>query len=85
MTYTIDLSGKVAIVTGSTKGLGRAMAEGLAGAGAGVIISSRKQALCEEVAAEVAAATGVRAVGIACNVSDWDAVPAERMNPQILS
>jgi gluconate 5-dehydrogenase len=79
VTYSIDLSGKVAIVTGSTKGLGRAMAEGLAGAGASVVITSRKQDLCDEVAAEVTAAsgaTGARAVGIACNVGDWDAVPA---------
>jgi gluconate 5-dehydrogenase len=76
VTYCIDLSGKVAMITGSTKGLGRAMAEGLAGAGASVVISSRKQDLCDEVAAEVTAATGARAVGIACNVSDWDASPA---------
>jgi len=42
-----DLTGKVAIVTGSTKGIGRAMVEGLAAAGAKVVVSSRKQDLCD--------------------------------------
>ncbi len=71
MTYQdelFDLSGRVAIVTGSTKGIGRAMAEGLAGAGATVVVSSRKQELCDTVAAEVTSATGSAAVGIACHV-----------------
>jgi gluconate 5-dehydrogenase len=76
MSYTIDLEGKVAVVTGSTKGLGRAMVEGLAAAGADVVVSSRKQELCDKVAAEVAAATGRRAAGIACHVGDWDAIPS---------
>ncbi len=61
-----DLSGKVAIVTGSTKGLGRAMVEGLAAAGADVVVSSRKQELCDQVAEEVRAATGRRALPLAC-------------------
>lgn len=71
-----DLTGKVAIVTGSTKGIGRAMVEGLASAGASVVVSSRKQDLCETVAAEVEAATGSRALPLACHVGDWDAIPA---------
>jgi NAD(P)-dependent dehydrogenase (short-subunit alcohol dehydrogenase family) len=70
-----DLTGKVAIVTGSTKGIGRAMVEGLAGAGATVVVSSRKQDLCEQVAKEVEAATGARAFPLACHVGDWDAIP----------
>jgi NAD(P)-dependent dehydrogenase (short-subunit alcohol dehydrogenase family) len=70
-----DLSGKVAVVTGSTKGIGRAMAEGLAECGADVVVSSRRQDACEEAAAEIAAATGRRAVGLACHMGDWDAVP----------
>jgi NAD(P)-dependent dehydrogenase (short-subunit alcohol dehydrogenase family) len=70
-----DLTGKVAIVTGSTKGIGRAMATGLAEAGAAVVVSSRKQELCEQVAAEVAAETGSDAIGLACHVGDWDAIP----------
>jgi NAD(P)-dependent dehydrogenase (short-subunit alcohol dehydrogenase family) len=70
-----DLSGKVAVVTGSTKGIGRAMVEGLAEAGAAVVVSSRKAELCEKVAAEVAAATGCDAIGLACHVGEWDAIP----------
>jgi NAD(P)-dependent dehydrogenase (short-subunit alcohol dehydrogenase family) len=70
-----DLTGRVAIVTGSTKGIGRAMASGLAGAGAAVVVSSRKQDLCEQVAAEVAAETGSQALGLACHVGDWEAIP----------
>jgi NAD(P)-dependent dehydrogenase (short-subunit alcohol dehydrogenase family) len=69
------LTGKVAIVTGSTKGIGRAMVTGLAHAGASVVVSSRKQDLCEQVAAEVAAETGSDAIGLACHVGDWEAVP----------
>jgi NAD(P)-dependent dehydrogenase (short-subunit alcohol dehydrogenase family) len=75
MTYTIDLAGKVAVVTGSTKGLGRAMVEGLAAAGADVVVSSRKQDLCTEVAAKVAAVTGRKALGLACHVGEWERIP----------
>jgi NAD(P)-dependent dehydrogenase (short-subunit alcohol dehydrogenase family) len=70
-----DLSGRVAIVTGSTKGIGRAMAEGLARAGASVVVSSRKQDLCDEVAAEIAAATGATTLALACHVGEWDRTP----------
>jgi len=69
-----DLDGRVAIVTGSTKGIGRAMVEGLASAGATVVVSSRKQDACDTVATEVELATGSKAVGMACHVGDWDAV-----------
>ncbi|MBU6329682.1 MAG: glucose 1-dehydrogenase [Acidobacteria bacterium] len=71
-----DLRGRVAVVTGSTKGIGRAMVQGLAEAGATVVISSRKQELCDEVAAEVAASTGVETLGLACHVGDWEGIPA---------
>ena len=71
----VDLSGKVAIVTGSTKGLGRTMAEGLAQAGARVVVSSRKPELCYAVAEEIANATGQETLGLACHVGDWDAIP----------
>jgi NAD(P)-dependent dehydrogenase (short-subunit alcohol dehydrogenase family) len=71
-----DLSGKVAIVTGATKGIGRAMALGLAEAGAAVIVSSRKQELCDQVAGDIASATGSDTLGLACHVGEWDAIPA---------
>jgi NAD(P)-dependent dehydrogenase (short-subunit alcohol dehydrogenase family) len=71
-----DLTGKVAVVTGSTKGIGRAMIEGLAAAGASVVVSSRKQDLCDQVAAEIRAATGADVLALACHVGDWDAIPA---------
>ncbi len=74
-TDVFDLTGKVAIVTGSTKGIGRAMVEGLAAAGAKVVVSSRKQDLCDEVAAEIEASTGAEVLGLACHVGDWDAIP----------
>jgi NAD(P)-dependent dehydrogenase (short-subunit alcohol dehydrogenase family) len=70
-----DLTGKVVIVTGSTKGIGRAMAEGLAMAGASVVVSSRKQDLCAAVAEEIEHATGAAVLGLACHVGDWDAIP----------
>jgi NAD(P)-dependent dehydrogenase (short-subunit alcohol dehydrogenase family) len=69
-----DLSGKVAIVTGSTRGIGRTMAAGLAAAGAAVVISSRKQELCDTVAAEIATDTGATTFPLACHVGDWDGV-----------
>ncbi len=75
VTDPFAVTGKVVIVTGSTKGLGRAMAEGLAAAGATVVVSSRKQDLCDAVAADIAAATGAEVLGLACHVGDWDAVP----------
>ena len=75
-TAVFDLSGKVAIVTGSTKGIGRAMVEGLAAAGANVVVSSRKQDLCDEVAKEIEAATGAEVLRLACHVGEWDAIPS---------
>lgn len=70
-----DLTGRVAIVTGATKGLGRAFARGLAAAGADVVVSSRKQDACETVAAELAVESGRDVLGLACHVGEWDAIP----------
>jgi len=65
------LDGKVAVVTGSSKGLGRAMALVFADAGADVVVSSRKLGGCEAVAAEVRA-RGRRSLAVACHVGRWD-------------
>ncbi|MBP68867.1 MAG: short-chain dehydrogenase, partial [Haliea sp.] len=54
----IDLTGKVALVTGGSRGLGRAMSIGLAAAGAAVVVASRKLDACESVVAEIEAAGG---------------------------
>ena len=70
-----DLTGQVAIVTGSTRGLGRAVAEGFSRAGASVVITSRKQDRCDAVADEIRTATGGSVLGLACHVGDWDTVP----------
>lgn len=74
MTYRIDLTGKVALVTGGSRGLGRAIAHGIALAGGDVVIASRDGEACERVAAELAEETGSRARGIAAHVGNWSAL-----------
>ena len=68
------LDGKVALVTGGSRGLGREMVLAFADAGADVVISSRKLAGCEDLADEVRAKTGRRALAHACHVGQWDAL-----------
>ena len=70
--HRFDLSGKVALVTGGSRGIGRAIAGGLASAGADVVIASRKVDNCEAAAIDIAAATGRRVVPIACHVGRWE-------------
>jgi NAD(P)-dependent dehydrogenase (short-subunit alcohol dehydrogenase family) len=69
-----DLGGKVAVVTGATKGIGRSMARGLASAGASVVVTGRRQPDCETAAAELARETDGRLVGIACHMGDWEQI-----------
>ena len=74
MTHISDqfsLENKVAIITGSSKGIGKAIAKGLAQKGAQVIISSRSQEACDEVAKEFTD-KGLKAVGISCHIGKED-------------
>jgi NAD(P)-dependent dehydrogenase (short-subunit alcohol dehydrogenase family) len=75
MTTPFDLTDKVAVITGSSRGIGRAIAETMAGLGAKVVISSRKAEACEAVAREIAARGG-EAAAIPCNISRKDEVEA---------
>jgi NAD(P)-dependent dehydrogenase (short-subunit alcohol dehydrogenase family) len=68
-----DLSGRVALVTGGTRGLGLAIARAFAAAGADLVVASRKAEACAEVAAELEA-IGRRALACPCHVGRWDDV-----------
>lgn len=67
-TSMYDLSGKVAIITGSTRGIGNAIAKAMGNNGATVVITGRKQEACDKAAAELTAA-GIDALGVACEVT----------------
>jgi NAD(P)-dependent dehydrogenase (short-subunit alcohol dehydrogenase family) len=71
---TFDLTGKVALVTGGTRGLGRCMASALAAAGADVVITSRNADACREVAEQVSKGSGRRALARACHVGRWNEI-----------
>ncbi|MFN4185305.1 MAG: SDR family oxidoreductase [Hyphomonas sp.] len=72
-----DLTGKTAIITGSSRGIGRAIAEAMADQGARVVISSRKPGPCEEVAAEINQKHGDgTAIAIPANISSKDDLQA---------
>ena len=68
------MAGKVALVTGGSRGLGYEIAKAYAREGADVIVASRKQEACDRVAAELRD-IGVRAAGLAAHVGQWSSLP----------
>jgi len=76
VTGIFDLTGTVALVTGSSRGIGAALAEGLVGAGAVVVLNGRDGAVLESARAELAAATGAVVHAAAFDVTDDAAVTA---------
>jgi NAD(P)-dependent dehydrogenase (short-subunit alcohol dehydrogenase family) len=68
-----DMTGRVVIVTGATRGIGRALAEGYVAAGARVVVTSRKAAACDETAKHLRSQGG-EALAVPCHVGDLDAL-----------
>jgi NAD(P)-dependent dehydrogenase (short-subunit alcohol dehydrogenase family) len=72
MNKIFDMTDKVAVVTGGSRGLGREMAIAFAEHGATVVVASRKADACEELAREIEKATGRKTLGLGCHVGHWD-------------
>jgi NAD(P)-dependent dehydrogenase (short-subunit alcohol dehydrogenase family) len=72
MSDRFDLTGKVVVVTGGSRGLGLAMADAFAEHGADLVIASRKGEACERVAADLRERHGRRALGVAFHAGKWD-------------
>jgi NAD(P)-dependent dehydrogenase (short-subunit alcohol dehydrogenase family) len=73
---TNTLTGRVAVVTGGSRGLGLAMATAFAQAGADVVVASRKLDACERAAEAIAALTGRTVIPVACHVGRWSDLDA---------
>jgi NAD(P)-dependent dehydrogenase (short-subunit alcohol dehydrogenase family) len=71
---SFDLTGRTALVTGGSRGLGRSIGHALAAAGAAVVVVSRDEASCRRTADEIADATGAATFAQACHVGRWDEV-----------
>jgi NAD(P)-dependent dehydrogenase (short-subunit alcohol dehydrogenase family) len=69
-----SVTGKIALVTGATRGLGREIALGLAAAGADVVVVSRKAEACEAAAREIKGRTGREAYAFPCHVGHWQEI-----------
>ena len=70
-----DMTGKTAVITGSTKGIGKAIAQRMAEHGANIVVSSRKEDMCQEVAADINAnwvQGDAKAIPMACNIQHKD-------------
>ncbi|MBQ9006846.1 MAG: SDR family NAD(P)-dependent oxidoreductase, partial [Atopobiaceae bacterium] len=71
-----DLTGRVAIVTGASGGLGVQMAKALASQGCNIVVMARRQQQIDEVAAEIAEEFGVETLAIRCDITDTANVDA---------
>ena len=73
MSDSFDLTDKIAIVTGGSQGLGKALSLGLAKAGADVVVSSRRLEACSDVARQIED-LGRRALPVACDMGKWEEI-----------
>src|SRR5882757_8462619 len=74
MNQLFDMSNRVAVVTGSTKGMGLAIARALGAAGAKIVISSRSEETAKATADQLHETEGITAEGIGCDITDIDSV-----------
>ncbi|HVX19096.1 MAG TPA: glucose 1-dehydrogenase [Acidimicrobiales bacterium] len=70
----VDLTGKVALVTGGSRGLGKEMVTAFARCGADVMITSRRVEACEALAEEIRSATGRKAYAHGCHIGHWEEI-----------